>query len=67
MLVDRFIAGDTALEPRIQDYVNSTARIQGISNPSGSLSDGTGLGEAKYEVNEQAYTGAWVCIPYAQQ
>lgn len=30
-----------------------------MSNPSGSLSDGTGLGEAKYNIDLTAFTGAW--------
>lgn len=35
------------------------AKIQGISNPSGSLSDGTGLGEPKYNVDMTAFTDGW--------
>lgn len=30
-----------------------------MSNPSGSLSDGTGLGEPKYNIDLTAFTGAW--------
>lgn len=37
----------------------SSAQIQGISNPSGTLSDGTGLGEPKFNVDETAFTGNW--------
>lgn len=59
MLIDEFLAGDTTLEPLIQQYVVSAAHIQGIANPSGSLSDGAGLGEPKFEVNETAFTGPW--------
>lgn len=33
--------------------------MQGVSNPSGSLSDGTGLGEAKYHVDLSAFTDGW--------
>lgn len=59
LLIDRFLAGDTALESHIQDYIVSAAHIQGIGNPSGGLSDGQGLGEPKFNVNETAYTGNW--------
>ena len=37
----------------------SQAKLQGVSNPSGSLSDGGGLGEPKFNVDMSAYTGAW--------
>lgn len=37
----------------------SQAKLQGVSNPSGSLSDGSGLGEAKYNVDMSAFTGGW--------
>ena len=30
-----------------------------MSNPSGDLSDGSGLGEPKFNVDESAFTGAW--------
>lgn len=59
MLIDRFLAGDTELEDRIQDYVVSSAHIQGVGNPSGGISDGLGLGEPKFNVDETAYTGDW--------
>lgn len=59
LLVDQFIAGDASLETHIKDYINAQAIIQGISNPSGSLNDGTGLGEPKFNVDETAFTGAW--------
>lgn len=58
-LVDNFIAGDSALENTIKEYINAESIIQGISNPSGSLSDGSGLGEPKFNVNETAFTGSW--------
>lgn len=59
MLVEEFLAGNTSLEPRIKEYVIAQGIIQGINNPAGSLSDGQGLGEAKFNVNETAYTGPW--------
>lgn len=59
MLVDRFIAGDSSLESVIQQYIAAQAKLQAVSNPSGSLSDGSGLAEPKFNVDETAFTGAW--------
>ncbi|KAJ5444026.1 Glycoside hydrolasefamily 13 [Penicillium daleae] len=59
MLVDRFIAGDSSLESVIQQYITAQAKLQTVSNPSGSLSDGSGLAEPKFNVDETAFTGAW--------
>ncbi|KAJ5232811.1 Glycoside hydrolase family 13 [Penicillium chermesinum] len=53
------MAGDSSLEPTIQEYVAAEAKLQTVSNPSGSLSDGSGLGEPKFEVNITAFTGDW--------
>jgi glucoamylase len=50
---------DGNLQGKIEDYVASQARLQGASNPSGSLSDGSGLGEPKFNVDLSPYTGAW--------
>ncbi|WZH46372.1 uncharacterized protein QYS62_007446 [Fusarium acuminatum] len=59
-VVDRFINQyDAGLQKRIQQYIASQAKLQGVSNPSGSLSDGSGLGEAKFEVDLSAFTGGW--------
>jgi glucoamylase len=58
--VDRFEAGYTeSLQTEIQNYIIAQSKVQGVSNPSGSLSDGTGLGEPKYNVDMSAFTGAW--------
>lgn len=59
MLVDEFVTGQSSLEQHIRDYIGAQAVLQGISNPSGSLSDGSGLGEPKFEVNETAFVGSW--------
>lgn len=59
MLVDEFLAGDSSLESTIQEYVSAQAKLQAVSNPSGDLSDGSGLGEPKFEVDETAFTEAW--------
>jgi glucoamylase len=58
-LIERFIAGDSTLETAIEDYITSQAEVQTVTNPSGSLSDGTGLGEPKFYVNITEFTGAW--------
>lgn len=47
------------LQGQIQSYVASQAKLQGVSDPSGSLYDGTGLGEPKFEANLTPFTGAW--------
>lgn len=59
-LVDRFTHEyDAELQGHIEDYIIAQAEIQGISSLSGSLSDGRGLGEPKYNVNSTAFTGDW--------
>ncbi|KAM0258927.1 hypothetical protein ACHAQJ_003583 [Trichoderma viride] len=60
-IVDTFVNSySSSLQTEIQNYINAQAIVQGISNPSGSLSnDGTGLGEPKFNVDETAFTGAW--------
>ncbi|KAH7154957.1 putative glucoamylase GMY1 [Dactylonectria estremocensis] len=59
-IVERFTnTYDAGLQTLIQQYIASQAKLQGVSNPSGSLSDGSGLGEAKYYVDMSPYTGGW--------
>lgn len=59
-VVDRFINQyDAGLQRKVQEYIASQAKLQGVSNPSGSLSDGSGLGEAKFNVDMSAFTGGW--------
>lgn len=59
-IVDRFTTQyDAGLQRHIQEYIASQAKLQGISDPSGSLSDGQGLGEPKYNADLTAFTGAW--------
>lgn len=59
-IVDIFTNSYSAeLQTEIQNYIAAQAKLQGVSNPSGSLSDGTGLGEAKYYVDLTPYTGGW--------
>jgi glucoamylase len=57
-LIERFIAGDTSLQQKIDDYVSAQAQLQGLTNPSGGPDSG-GLGEPKYQVDKTAFTGPW--------
>ncbi len=50
---------DGSLQAEIANYIIGQAKLQTVSNPSGDLSDGRGLGEAKYEVDGSAFTGGW--------
>ncbi|KAK6955353.1 glycoside hydrolase 15 protein [Daldinia eschscholtzii] len=59
-IIERFINKyDASLQTQIQNYIIAQAKLQGVSNPSGSLSDGRGLGEAKYHVDLSAFTDGW--------
>jgi glucoamylase len=58
-IVEQFNAGDASLEALIQSFVDSQAKLQTVDNPSGSLSDGSGLGEPKFNVDLSAFTDAW--------
>lgn len=59
-VVDTFANGyNSTLQVEIQNYIVAQAVLQGVSNPSGSLSDGTGLGEPKFNADLTAFTGAW--------
>ncbi|KAF2870414.1 glucoamylase [Massariosphaeria phaeospora] len=59
-LVDEFIrTGNTELQIQINDYISAQAKLQTVSGPSGSLSDGAGLGEPKFNPNNTAYYGVW--------
>ncbi|KAL8831792.1 MAG: hypothetical protein Q9170_005149 [Blastenia crenularia] len=59
MLIDTFIAGAPSLQSEIENYVHAQALLQTVANPSGDLTDGSGLGEPKFEVNSTAFTGPW--------
>ncbi|KAI0407103.1 family 15 glycosyl hydrolase [Xylaria palmicola] len=59
-VVERFTHKyDASLQTQIANYIISQAKLQAVSNPSGDLSDGRGLGEAKYLVDGSAFTGGW--------
>lgn len=51
--------GNTALQPHIEDYIKAQAGLQGVSNPSGDLVSGAGLGEPKFMIDGSAFTGPW--------
>ncbi|GIJ82035.1 hypothetical protein Asppvi_000538 [Aspergillus pseudoviridinutans] len=58
-LVDSFAAdNDPALQRIIEDYIDSQAHLQTVSNPSGNLSSG-GLGEPKLRVDGSPFRGSW--------
>ena len=59
MLVDTFIAGNTGLQQQIKNYISAQAHLQTVSDPSGDLSNGSGLGEPKFNVDGTAFTGPW--------
>ena len=58
-LVDMFRNGDSGLLDIIEEYIDAQAYIQTVSNPSGDLSDGGGLGEPKFNADKTAFTGSW--------
>lgn len=58
-LIHEFLAGNSSLEPLIQQYVNASAQMQTVPNLSGNLSDGAGLGEPKYNINITAFNEPW--------
>lgn len=59
MLVDELVFGNLALLPTIEKYVKAQAVLQTVSNPSGNLFTGAGLGEPKFLANGAKFTGAW--------
>ncbi|KAL9045786.1 MAG: hypothetical protein Q9214_001230 [Letrouitia sp. 1 TL-2023] len=59
MLIDELLAGNTSFHSKIEDYVSAQAGLQIVSSPSGELSDGSGLGEPKFNADGSAFTGFW--------
>jgi glucoamylase len=47
-ILEQFSAGDASLKAPIQSFVDSQAKLQTVGNLSGSLSDGSGLGEPRF-------------------
>jgi len=59
-VTDVFLTGEhPELERRVQAYAETQARLQSVTNPSGSLYDGSGLGEAKFKVNLRPFLQNW--------
>lgn len=58
-LIEELRAGNADLESTIQNYVDSQATLQSVDNPSGGLSDGSGLGEPKFNVDLSQFTDEW--------
>lgn len=59
-LVDRFINQyDSGLQTIIEEYIGASAQLQTVSSRSGTLADGTGLGEPKFNINLMQFTGDW--------
>ncbi|KAK0651308.1 glycoside hydrolase family 15 protein [Cercophora newfieldiana] len=50
---------NTTLQRQVQNFVGSQAKLQGVSNPVGDLSNGAGLGEVKFYVDLTKFTGEW--------
>ena len=60
MIVDEFILGEGKLESHIEDYIHAQAKLQTVTNPSGTLlPNGLGLGEPKYNVDGTRFNGNW--------
>ncbi|KAJ5381374.1 Glucoamylase [Penicillium cataractarum] len=59
VLIDLFRNGNLGLQTVIEEYINAQAALQTVSNPSGDLSNGAGLGEPKFNVDLSAFTGSW--------
>lgn len=47
------------MQNAIELYIVGQAKLQIVSNPSGSFSDGTGLGEPKFNADGTAFTASW--------
>jgi glucoamylase len=58
-IIDQYTTSqDASLRTLIDQFVNSEAKIQLLTNPSGSITTG-GLGEPKFNIDETAFTGPW--------
>lgn len=50
---------NVTLQEEIQNFIASQASLQGVSNPSGDLKDGSGLAEPKFNADLSEFTGSW--------
>jgi glucoamylase len=59
-ITDAFLINlDSDLEHLVRSYAETQAKLQPVTNPSGSLWDGAGLGEAKFKVNLRPFLENW--------
>jgi glucoamylase len=59
-IVDSFAHNySSTLQTTIQNYITAQAKLQGVTNPSGGLANGLGLGEPKFMVGLTQFTGEW--------
>ncbi|KAI0972843.1 family 15 glycosyl hydrolase [Xylaria arbuscula] len=59
-IVERFANEyDGSLQDEIANYIVAQSKLQVVSNPSGDISNGLGLGEPKFNVDASAFTDAW--------
>ena len=59
-IIERFsLEYDENLQGLVHDYITAQVKLQGVSSPSGTLVDGSGLGEAKFNADLIAFTGGW--------
>lgn len=60
MIIDELIMGNISLQTTVENYTTAQARLQTVTNPSGSLYPaGLGLGDPKFYVNETRFNGDW--------
>jgi len=58
---EEFFVGNASLQTTVEDYIYAEAIRQTVSNPMGNVLSpwGTGLGEAKYQINLTRFNGVW--------
>ncbi|CAI6294308.1 unnamed protein product [Periconia digitata] len=59
MIVDEFLLGRPSFRGQIKLYAQTQAILQTVSNPSGALGSGRGLGEPKFYSNLTRFNGPW--------
>jgi len=60
MIIDELVFGNRSFQITIEDFQDSQAVLQTVTNPSGSFwPAGLGLGEPKFYTNETRFNGVW--------
>lgn len=60
MIIEQLVLGNASLQKTVEDYTTAQARLQTVTNPSGSLYPaGAGLGDPKFYTNETRFNGDW--------